>query len=101
VTVGGIESRGGQRMLTALNPEAIQALETRMSGLQVEVDKYVTSSRNQAHQENESWVYLMGLLYAMQERIYALSEEQMVSQLEFHPDSHRTCKNGNGKDLRH
>jgi hypothetical protein len=53
----------------------LQILETRVSSLQVQIDQQMYAARIHDGQENESWVYLLGLLTAIQERIRVLSEE--------------------------
>jgi hypothetical protein len=101
VTIGGAEGRS-PHMLPAMDPEAIQMLEARMSGLQVQVDRYVDSSRKQNHQENESWLNLIGLLDAIQERIDTLSKQQSSTRVDNLRNTHSNCRyntNGNGKEL--
>jgi hypothetical protein len=101
VTIGGAEGRS-TRMLPAMDPEAIQLLEARMSGLQVQVDRYVTSSRKQNRRENEAWLHLIGLLDSIQERINTLSAERPVARTEKHREEHTNCRyntNGNGNGI--
>lgn len=76
VTTGG--AGRGHTMLTDI--DVVQTLDARMSGLQMQVDRYMRSARVQTRQENESWIYLLGLLDAMQERLHTLSEERASSR---------------------
>lgn len=84
----GIQGEGhGRRMLTTLEPDALQALESRMSNLQLQIDRYVSIARTCSRQENESWMYLLSLLAAIQDRIRNLSEGQPNGLGRIHADS--------------
>jgi hypothetical protein len=63
-------------MLTTVDPQAIQVLEDQVNVLQTQIDRYIRAAQVRTRQENESWVYLLGLLGAIQERISVLSAEQ-------------------------
>lgn len=85
----GLQGEGyGRPMLTTLEPDALQVLETRMTNLQLQIDRYVTIARTADRQENESWMYLLSLLAAIQDRIRTLSEAQSCSVGSIHADSH-------------
>jgi Na+/phosphate symporter len=66
----------GPYMLTTIDPQAIQVLEDQVNVLQTQIDRYIRAAQVRTRQENESWVYLLGLLGAIQERISVLSAEQ-------------------------
>jgi hypothetical protein len=89
------DSTQGQRLLTTLDPNAIQSLEARVSGLQGQFENYVHVLRQHDSQENESWFYLLNLLSAIQERLHALSQAQACG--EAHDDQTGNANNnGNG-----
>jgi argininosuccinate lyase len=69
------ESEQGAAPLARVDLDMIEMLETRVSSLQGQIDQQMHMARIQNGQENESWVYLLGLLTAIQERIRVLSEE--------------------------
>jgi hypothetical protein len=69
------ENEQGVAPLARFDPDTLQMLETRVSSLQVQIDQQMYAARIHNGQENESWVYLLGLLTAIQERIRVLSEE--------------------------
>jgi hypothetical protein len=70
------ESEQSAAPLARFDPNMLQMLATQVNDLQLQVDQHLQTMRVQGRQENESWVYLLGLLTAMQERIRVLSEER-------------------------
>jgi Na+/phosphate symporter len=70
------DQNNGPYMLTTIDPQAIQVLEDQVNVLQTQIDRYIRAAQVRTRQENESWVYLLGLLGAIQERISVLSAEQ-------------------------
>jgi hypothetical protein len=69
------EYEQGAAPLARIDPDMLQMLETRVSSLQHQIDQQMHTARVYSGQENESWVYLLGLLTAIQERIRVLSED--------------------------
>lgn len=82
------------RMLPTVEPDTIQAIEERMSSLQVQIDRYAHTDRTRTRQENESWLYLLGLLGTIQEHIRHLSPQQPPAALGTLQHAELSCKDG-------
>lgn len=80
----------GTQALAKFDPAMIQSLESRMDVLQVQLDQYEMVARTYSRQDNESWMYLISLLHAIQERIQALSEERPRASMSVQPET--SCK---------
>jgi Na+/phosphate symporter len=63
---------------TASRPDAAELyeLEQRVVTLQHQIENHLESYRERTEQDNESWMHLLGLLAAIQERIGELSTRQ-------------------------
>lgn len=98
--LGITDGSNGQKLLTTLDPNAIQSLEARVSGLQGQFETYVHVLRQHDSQENESWFYLLNLLSAIQERLHALSQAQDCGEAHTdQPGNGNGNGNGNGRSF--
>ncbi len=96
ITIGSTETERGPHLLPTIDPEALQLLETRVYGLQHQIDSCVTLSHTSTTRDSEAWFHLLSLLAAIQDRLRVLSEEQRNSRNM--PPERGNC-NGHGRTL--
>ncbi len=95
ITINVSDEGENQYMLTTTDPQALAALESRVASLQNQIDRYVQLSQMRARQDSESWVHLLSLLDAIQERIRYLPNDLEASA---HLDHTRNGHKNSGYD---
>ncbi len=99
ITINVSDEGESQYLLATADPDTLNAVQERVHQLEQQLAAYIKAQQAYTDQDNESWVYLIGLLSAIQDRIrtYPDDYEHLVASLA----AHSNCKpyaNGTNAD---